>query len=150
MTKRSVLIYLSWVLAAALITAFLMGWGAPSLLPFRAAEVERVELYHFVVPAAAERKTVTDPAQVGNVCHGLSAWAWPWPMENTYSGGATTSFRFYLKDGTTYDLIYSEPRTLYRTDSAQQCTLTDLGVVWRDCPAPSVPVAEDALPTISE
>ena len=149
MTRQRLFLYLGGVLAAVLFVAFFKGWGAPSLLPFRAEEVERVELYQFVVPAAAERKTVTDPAQVADVCRGLSAWAWPW-QNPTYEGGATTSFRFYLKDGTTYELIYSEPRTLYRTDHGQCCTPTNLGAVWQDCPAPAAPAAEDALPVISD
>ena len=82
---RTVILCAAVLLAAC---ALKWGWGAPSLVPFDAAAVEQIELYRYDVPAAAEKKTVSDPAQVAWVCGRLSVWAFPWPFANTGAGGA--------------------------------------------------------------
>ena len=152
MKKRSVLRYLCCAAAVVLLAgAVVKGWGAPSILPFAADEVEYAELYRFDVPAAAEKKTVTEPAQVAWVCSRLSVWAFPWPFEpESYVGGGCASFRFHLTDGLAYEVVYSPPLSLYRTDAGRRWTLTNLEQIWYDCEAPAAPAPESELPVITQ
>ena len=142
---RTVILCAAVLLAAC---ALKWGWGAPSLVPFDAAAIEQIELYRYDVPAAAEKKTVSDPAQVAWVCDRLSVWAFPWPFANTGAGGGAASFRFHLADGTTYELICTPPYTVHRADGSTRCTLTELEQIWYDCAAAAAPAPQDELPVL--
>ena len=85
------------------------------------------------------------------MCSRLSVWAFPWPFEpESYVGGGCAGFRFHLTDGLAYEVVYSPPRSLYRTDTGRRWTLTDLEQIWYDCEAPAAPAPESELPVITQ
>lgn len=83
---RNGLIGAALVLLAA--AALARGWDAPSLLPFEAEEISEIEMYQYIVPAATQKKTVSGPNQIAQVCRRIAAASvQPRTDEQSYTGG---------------------------------------------------------------
>lgn len=93
------------VLLFGLLMLTLFGCGQKA--PFPAEEAERVEVYRFVVPASAEKKVVTAPEEVKEICEQLIAAGAPKEGEPA-AGGTVISFRVHLKDSAVYELVCAE------------------------------------------
>lgn len=140
---RNGLIGAALVLLAA--AALAQGWDAPSLLPFKAEEVSEIEMYQYIVPAATQKKTVSGPDQIAQVCRRIAAASvQPRTDEQSYTGGETTIFRFHLQNGSTFEISFTEPHFVRCTDGAVYQTPSNLGGIWKamDVPAESVPESE--------
>lgn len=140
---RNGLIGAALVLLAA--AALAQGWDAPSLLPFKAEEVSEIEMYQYIVPAATQKKTVSGPDQIAQVCRRIAAASvQPRTDEQSYTGGETTIFRFHLQDQRTFEISFTEPHFVRCTDGAVYQTPANLGGIWKamDVPAESVPENE--------
>ena len=140
---RNGLIGAALVLLAA--AALVRGWDAPSLLPFKAEEVNEIEMYQYIVPAATQKKTVSGPDQMAQVCRRIAAASvQPRTDEQSYTGGETTIFRFHLQNESTFEICFTEPHFVRCTDGAVYQTPSNLGGIWKamDVPAESVPENE--------
>lgn len=140
---RNGLIGAALVLLAA--AALARGWDAPSLLPFEAEKVSEIEMYQYIVPAATQKKTVSGPDQIAQVCRRIAAASvQPRTDEQSYTGGETTIFRFHLQNGSTFEICFTEPHFVRCTDGAVYQTPANLGGIWKamDVPAESVPESE--------
>ena len=103
---RNGLIGAALVLLAA--AALVRGWDAPSLLPFKAEEVNEIEMYQYIVPAATQKKTVSDPDQMAQVCRRIAAASvQPRTDEQSYTGGETPIFRFQLQNESTFEICFT-------------------------------------------
>ena len=76
-------------------------------LPFTASDVERVEIFHYVVPADAEKKTVTRPEDIADLVDTFDGLSVTDKETEPVAGGSITSFRFRLFDGIVYEIVYS-------------------------------------------
>ena len=76
-------------------------------LAFTASDVESVEIFHYVIPADAEKKTVTQPEDIAGLVDTFEGLSVTDKKTEPVAGGSTTSFRFRLFDETVYDIVYS-------------------------------------------
>lgn len=93
------------ILLFGLLALTLFGCGQKA--PFPAENAESVEVYRYVVPASAEKKIVTEPEEVEDICEQLIAAGAPEEGE-PLAGGTVISFRVNLKDGSPYELVCAE------------------------------------------
>ncbi len=75
--------------------------------PFEVADVERIEMFHFIAPTEAEKKVLTEQDDIQDLYQFLSGLTLRDKKTEPVAGGSVTSFRFHLSDGTTYEVIYS-------------------------------------------
>lgn len=141
---RSYLIGAALVLLAA--AALAWGRGASPLLPFESEEVQQIEMYQYIVPAAAQKKTVADPEQIAQVCRRIAAANVQAQVAgSSYAGGETTIFRFHLKDESIFEIRFTEPNFVRCTDGTVYQTPANLGGMWKAVDAPAEPVPENEL-----
>ena len=130
---------------AITLCALLSGCGKAMTisLPFAASDVENVEMYHYVVPASAEK---------------LYAVFSELPVNDRKTepvvGGAVTSFRFNLSDHTSYEIIYcaeavKKGRLKLPAEQQDYFTSADIGGCWDGCAYEAVDTGESELPTYS-
>ena len=62
-------------------------------LPFAASDVENVEMYHYVVPASAEKKIITQADAISELYAVFSELPVSDRKTEPVAGGAVTSFR---------------------------------------------------------
>lgn len=119
--------------------------------PFEMEDIVNIEMYHYSgVPVSAEKKMVVaenDIKFLYDMFKGLSLVRKA--VDDT--GVATTSFRFNLVDGTSYELIYSYagvPTGSLKdaTSNVEYLTSADIGSYWGYINLESVPVEESGLP----
>lgn len=93
---------------AITLCALLSGCGKAMTisLPFAASDVENVEMYHYVVPASAEKKIITQADAISELYAVFSELPVSDRKTEPVVGGAVTSFRFNLSDHTSYEIIY--------------------------------------------
>ncbi len=78
----------------------------PLGLPFSVSQVEKIELYRFVIPAQARKKTISEAGGIQWI-YGVLAEAEA--ADNTLepeSGAQVTSFRFCLSGGSSFEMAY--------------------------------------------
>ncbi|WP_294455374.1 hypothetical protein [uncultured Allofournierella sp.] len=122
-------------------------------LPFTASDVERVEMFHYVVPADAEKKTVTQPEDIAGLVDTFDGLSVTNKETAPVAGGSVTSFRFRLFDGTIYEIVYSsiavKSGRISTTSSGQDFfTSADIEASWSNCDYEAVPAAENELPFV--
>ena len=101
-------------------------------LPFQIEDVKSIEVYRFEgVPAAAEKKVVTEENEVEEVYRKLQAAGKP--QQTRTAGGTVISFRVKLKDGDLYERIYT-------------AGLEPLEDMWEEISAAAVAAEEIELP----
>ena len=102
-------------------------------LPFQIEDVKSIEVYRFEgVPAAAEKKVVTEENEVEEVYRKLQAAGKP--QQARTAGGTVISFRVKLKDGDLYERIYT-------------AGLEPLEDMWEEISAAAVAAEEIELPS---
>ena len=120
--------------------------GAPSL---KAEDMEQLEAYHFIVPADAEKKTVTDTAPIQEVLDLLErASAADTPPE-ALAGGAVVSFRLTLASGEIREWICTEAADgLWAVTGAEGSyeTMIDCAALWDSLPGEAAAADEGELP----
>ena len=122
-------------------------------LPFEPADLDTVEMFRFQNPAEAEKKVITDPADVKDLCGLLESISLKDKKTEPVAGGSVTSFRFHCANGTTYEVIYSAigvksgriKMTGWETD---YFTSADLGACWNNYDYPVTDTAESELPVL--
>ena len=114
-----------------------------------AEDVETLEAYHYIVPAAAERKIVTDEATIQEVLDLLDSTVETNALPEPVTGGTTVSFRLYLASGEVEEWICEERAdsvwALYGHGSTYE-TAADCAALWDSLPGESASAEEDMLP----
>ena len=141
---------------AITLCALLSGCGKAMTisLPFAASDVENVEMYHYVVPASAEKKIITQADDIGALCALFSELPVSDRKTEPVAGGAVTSFRFNLSDHTSYEIIYcaeavKKGRLKLPAEQQDYFTSADIGGCWDGCAYEAVDTGESELPTYS-
>lgn len=121
-------------------------------LPFEVDNVENVEMYHFDgVPVSAEKKVITEKETIKALYCLFEGLSLNHKEAKETAGAETTSFRFNLADGTSYELIYScygvkNGNLKSSTGNFEYFTSADIGAYWYNNDIEVVPVEESELP----
>ena len=141
---------------AITLCALLSGCGKAMTvsLPFAASDVENVEMYHYVVPASAEKKIITQADAISELYAVFSELPVSDRKTEPVVGGAVTSFRFNLSDHTSYEIIYcaeavKKGRLKLPAEQQDYFTSADIGGCWDGCAYEAVDTSESELPTYS-
>ena len=149
--------YIAFVSALACVLA-MAGCGGKKAsidLPFETGDVGNVEMYHFVgTPASAEKKVVVADETIQTLCDMFEGLPLERKEVEETAGAETTSFRFNLSDGTSYELIYSHygektGSLKSSTGNFEYFTSEDIGSYWRDMELAAAAVEESELPQYS-
>ena len=122
-------------------------------LPFEPADLDAVEMFRFQNLAEAEKKVITDPADVKDLCDLLESISLKDKKTEPVAGGSVTSFRFHCTDGKTYEVVYSaiavKSGRIKMTDwETDYFTSADLGACWNNYDYPVTDAAESELPAL--
>ena len=115
-------------------------------LPFAASDVENVEMYHYVVPASAEKKIITQADAISELYAVFSELPVSDRKTEPVAGGAVTSFRFNLSDHTSYEIIYCAEAV---KKGRLKLPAADIGGCWDGWAYEAVDTGESELPTYS-
>lgn len=148
-------------LVLALILVFtLVGCGgkeASIAFPFDVDDVTDVEMYHFVTPSTAEKKTITERADIEALYTMFTELSLRAKIVKNTAGEETTAFRFHLSDGTVYELIYTsygaKNGELGSPTGGFKCfTSADIGWYWTSLneALTAVAAAENELPSYAQ
>lgn len=123
--------------------------------PFEVSNVKNVEMFHFIVPADAEKKVITESKDIEGIYQTLESISLKDKATEPTAGGSVTSFRFNLSDGTSYEIIYSavavKSGRIITTDMEQDFfTSADIGANWERYNYEIITVSEDELPGLYE
>lgn len=121
--------------------------------PFEVSDVENVEMYHFIQPAEAEKKVITESKDIQAIYQTLERISLKDKETEPAAGGSVTSFRFHLSDGTSYEVTYSEAAVkagrIITTGMEQDFfTAADIQANWKNFDYEVVPVEESELPQL--
>lgn len=121
--------------------------------PFEPADLDSVEIFHFYVPAEAEKKVVTEQADMKDLYDRLERISLKDKETEPVAGGSVTSFRFHCADGTTYEVIYSSiavksGRIKMTGSEADYFTSADLEACWNNYDYEAVAAGENELPAL--
>lgn len=122
-------------------------------LPFEPSQVEEVTIYHFTVPAGAEKKSLTEKEEIEALCQSLREIPLQEKKMEETAGTETTSFRFTLSDGSKFEMIYvgmAVKSGRIRMTAGEQAFFTsaDIGGLWTAFDAEAVPAQEAELPSL--
>lgn len=122
-------------------------------LPFELSDVENVEMFHYFNPADAEKKVITEAEDIKDVYQRFESITLKDKATEPSSGGAVTSFRFNLSDGTVYEIIYGEIAVksgrIITTGMEQDLfTSANIQASWETYDDKAVAVSEDELPIL--
>lgn len=141
------------LLALTLSTA-LVGCGHEISIdfPFDISEVKNVEMYHYDVPANAEKKVVTGSSDIEALYTLFTGLSLKDKQSEPVTGKSVTSFRFNLSDGTSYELIYlaeavKQGRLQSPSGNFDYFTSADIGGLWKNLSYETEAVQEDKLPS---
>ena len=150
---RRVRIFTQMILLTALICICLTGCGKSTAvtLPFEETDVASIEMYRFIVPASAEKKEITEPEAIADVYSTFSNLKVTDKETESLTGSTVTSFRFWLSDGTNYEIIYNAAgvksgRIQLGEETKDYFTSADIGSLWDNCPQEAVKADESELP----
>lgn len=123
-------------------------------LPFSAADVDNIELYHYNVPASAQQKILTSNDDVTAIMEMLTKIDVTKNTLEPVAGSDVTSLRFNLVDGTDFEIIYvshgvkkGEIKSSYAFDYE---TSSDVGSIWNNYGENPQSVTEDVLPVYEQ
>ena len=122
-------------------------------LPFEPADLDTVEMFRFQNPTQAQKKVITDPADMKDLCDLLESISLKDKKTEPVAGGSVTSFRFHCTDGKTYEVIYSaigvkSGRIKMTGWEKDYFTSADLGACWNNYDYPVIDAAENELPAL--
>ncbi len=123
-------------------------------LPFMPSEVESAEIFQYVVPADAEKKGITNPADIASLCAVFEGLSVQERELEPAAGAGATGFRFCLSDGTLYEIVYCpaavKSGSLQLSWSEQAyVTDADIGALWKQYDYSAVHAEEEELPDIA-
>ena len=123
--------------------------------PFEVSNVKNVEMFHFIVPADAEKKVITESKDIEGIYRTFESISLKDKATEPTAGGSVTSFRFNLSDGTSYEIIYSavavKSGRIITMDMEQDFfTSADIGANWERYNYEIITVSEDELPALYE
>lgn len=121
--------------------------------PFDPADLDFIEMFHFYTPAEAEKKVITEQADMKDLYDRLEGISLKDKKTEPVAGGSVTSFRFHCADGTTYEVIYSSigvksGRIKMTGDETDYFTSADLAACWSDYGYEAVTAGENELPAL--
>ena len=121
--------------------------------PFEISDVDNIEMFHFTVPADAEKKVITKQEDIEAIYKSLDRISLKDKSTEPVAGGSVTSFRFNISDGTIYEVIYSAEAVksgrIKTTDSKKDYfTSADIGGSWSNYDYEILNVSEDELPAL--
>ena len=121
--------------------------------PFEISDVENIEMFHFNIPAAAEKKIITKQEDIETVYKLLDKIPLKDKSTLPVLGGSVTSFRFNICDGTTYEVIYSsvsEKSGRIKTTGSEKdyFTSADIEASWGEYDYEVLNASEDELPAL--
>lgn len=121
-------------------------------LPFEVANVENVEMYHFVgTPVSAEKKVIVAEGTIKYLYDMFEGLSLKLKEVEETTGAEITSFRFNLTDGTSYELVYGcygvkNGKLKSSTGDFEYFTSSDIGSYWYNIDLEIFPVEESELP----
>ena len=122
--------------------------GEPELT---AEDVEQVEAYHYIVPADAEKKDVTDSAAIQEVLDLLRGAAATDAPPEALTGGDVVSFRLTLAAGEIREGICAQAAdSLWAVTGPEGVyeTMIDCAALWERLPGDAEAVQESELPVM--
>lgn len=114
--------------------------------PFEIADIVSVDTYHYEgVPAAAEKKTVTEKNDIEELYNYFEKLIFQNKKVEETAGGTVTFFRFHLADDTEYEISYlknDEKGGILKllTDDVEQYTTADVEEYWFNLSYDAIPV----------
>lgn len=126
--------------------------------PFEPSEIKSVEMFHYNgAPVNAEKKIITEGKDMEHLYVQFSELLLQQKEPDiTTAGTSTTSFRFHLSDGTSYELIYvgygvKSGELFSETGNFRYFTSADIGWNWEwlNQEYEAVPASVDELPIYS-
>lgn len=122
-------------------------------LPFEASDVQSVELFHFVAPMDAEKKVITQQEDLADLYALFQDLSLKEKKTEPVAGNSSTAFRFYLADGSTYEILYSSiavksGRIAVSNQKEDFFTSADIEASWSSCDVGAVPAQESELPLL--
>lgn len=123
-------------------------------LPFEASEIASVETFHFIDPTDAEKKVITRQDDINDVFSVFQGLSLKEQKAEPAAGAACTGFRFFLSDGTTYEILYwsvavKSGRICTSETEESLFTSADIEANWNRYDYEAVPAAESELPLLS-
>lgn len=123
-------------------------------LPFEASEIASVEIFHFIDPTDAEKKVITRQDDINDVFSVFQGLSLKEQKAEPAAGAACTGFRFFLSDGTTYEILYwsvavKSGRICTSETEQSLFTSADIEANWNQYDYEAVPAAESELPLLS-
>lgn len=123
--------------------------------PFESFEVESVEMFYFIDPVDAEKRVVTDQEDIADIFKTLQSVSLQDKKTEPVAGNSVISFRFYLSDGSPFEVVYSavavKSGCIVTTDSEKEYfTSADIGGMWDKYDYEVVHAGEDELPVLPE
>lgn len=121
--------------------------------PFDSADLDSIEMFHFYSPAEAEKKVITEQADMKDLYDRLEGISLKDKETEPAAGGSVTSFRFHCADGTTYEAIYSSiavksGRIKITGSETDYFTSADLEACWNNYDYEAVAASENELPAL--
>ena len=121
--------------------------------PFDPADLDFIEMFHFYTPAEAEKKVITEQADMKDLYDRLEGISLKDKKTEPVAGGSVTSFRFHCADGTTYEVIYSSiavksGRIKMTGDETDYFTSADLAACWSNYAYEAVTAGENEFPAL--
>lgn len=122
-------------------------------IPFNPSDIEFVEMFHFVNPTEAEKKTITEQTNIQSLTDTLENISLKDKKTEPVAGGSVTSFRFHGSDGTVYEVIYSSiavkaGRIKFTGSEKDYFTAADLEACWRNYDSEIMHADEKELPAL--
>lgn len=120
-------------------------------LPFALSDVKNIEMFHFIIPMDAEKKVITEQEDIKAIYELWEGLSLKEQAAEPVAGGSVTSFRFYLADDTTYEIVYSSAAvksgSVITTDMEKACfTSADIGASWGNYDYDAIRAQESELP----
>lgn len=121
-------------------------------LPFDIAEVNNIEMYHYIVPSSAEKKVITETDDITKLYTMFSELKVSDKKTEPVAGEDVISFRFHLSDATSYEIIYCAEAVKagglkFPMEQLDYFTSVDIGGCWNTYVYEVVTVNENELPS---
>ena len=124
---------------------------APGASALAAEDVETLEAYYYIVPADAEKKTVTDGDAIQKVLDLLDQAEETAELPESITGGDVVSFRLYLGSGEVQEWVCEASASPFWTIYGRGCTTVtavDCTQIWKDLPGKAAAAQESELPVL--
>ena len=141
---------------AAMLSLLLIGCVTSTSMEFtfEASDVKYIEMFHFIVPAEAKKKVITNLEDIADLYDTLEGITLKAKQTELVAGGSVTSFRFHLSDSTDFEVIYTsiavKPGRIKTTGSETDFfTSADIQASWNKYNCDTVGADESELPVFS-